>query len=201
MNNFVLSPADMVQIGSDITSVPDSPPGGRKSTVVSALRILGGHDSGGVFFSLHGQMIFSHPVIELDKICHKLGSRHELTEPRSAKLLGSGEECLGFFWIDQRVDRRVRIAYVPVSPLPSRPILPVPGVRFLPLRSLFWHPRYSLPPVRSVPPAHARHSVPVMPVWSPSPYSASYMLPHSAETRFPPDPSSDGMPPALLLQG
>ena len=38
-------------------------------------------------------------------------------------------------------------------------------------------------------------------VWSPSPYSASYMLPHSAETRFPPDPSSDGMPPALLLQG
>lgn len=115
VNNFVLSPADMVQIGSDITSVPDSPPGGRKSTVVSALRILGGHDSGGVFFSLHGQMIFSHPVIELDKICHKLGSRHELTEPRSAKLLGSGEECLGFFWIDQRVDRRVRIAYDPAQ--------------------------------------------------------------------------------------
>ncbi len=114
VNNFVLSPADMVQIGSDITSVPDSPPGGRKSTVVSALRILGGHDSGGVFFSLHGQMIFSHPVIELDKICHKLGSRHELTEPRSAKLLGSGEECLGF-WIDQRVDRRVRIAYDPAQ--------------------------------------------------------------------------------------
>ena len=92
-------------------------------------------------------------------------------------------------------------AEVPVSPLPSRPILPVPGVRFLPLRSPFWHPRYSLPLVRSVPPAHARHSVPAMPVWSPSPYSASYMLPHSAETRFPPDPSSDGMPPALLLQG
>lgn len=58
-------------------------------------------------------MIFSHPVIELDKICHKLGSRHELTEPRSAKLLGSGEERLGFFGIDQRVDRRVRIAYDP----------------------------------------------------------------------------------------
>ena len=60
-------------------------------------------------------MIFSHPVIELDKICHKLGSRHELTEPRSAKLLGSGEERLGFFGIDQRVDRRVRIAYDPAQ--------------------------------------------------------------------------------------
>ena len=60
-------------------------------------------------------MIFSHPVIELDKICHKLGARHELTEPRSAKLLGSGEERLGFFGIDQRVDRRVRIAYDPAQ--------------------------------------------------------------------------------------
>lgn len=60
-------------------------------------------------------MIFFHPVIELDKICHKLGTCHELTEPRSAKLLGRGEERLGFFWIDQRVDRRVRIAYDPAQ--------------------------------------------------------------------------------------
>ena len=40
VNDFVLSPADMVQIGYDITSVPDSQPGGRKFTVVSALHIL-----------------------------------------------------------------------------------------------------------------------------------------------------------------
>lgn len=40
VNDFVLSPADMVQIGSNITSVPDSQPGGRKFTVVSALHIL-----------------------------------------------------------------------------------------------------------------------------------------------------------------
>ena len=109
VNNFVLSPADMVQIGSDITSVPDSPPGGRKSTVVSALRILGGHDSGGVFFSLHGQMIFSHPVIELDKICHKLGSRHELTEPRPAVILWRVYEVFHIFSVDERQKRTFRI--------------------------------------------------------------------------------------------
>ena len=37
VNDFVLSPADMVQIGSNITSVPDSQPGVRKVTVVSAM--------------------------------------------------------------------------------------------------------------------------------------------------------------------